>query len=219
MRALQVLSLATAVMLLPLESAVGAEDMKDYQAWNTMFAAASGFASSKSSAWNSNTYFYLLWRQGKVAITADCFWGGQGTCLFTDRTDKELVTRLFDEIKDGEAKDSGLQKYLQEDRSLRPYAAYFQSVILAPNIEHSYYNAKNALLKEGSTASPKQIVAFLAAVARKVREDSKQALDGWSSTDLLGWVVLYHPSWGEKMANYASKVADIPIPHQEIQAH
>ena len=60
-------------------------------------------------------------------------------------------------------------------------------------------------------------MAYLAAVARKVREDGKQDLAGWSVTDLLGWVVLYHPGLGKEMENFADRIADVPIPYKETE--
>jgi len=214
MRSIPVLALIFGIML-PAPAATGSEGMTESQAWGAMFRAASAFASEKTPAWNRNAVFYVIWRLKGAEITRDCFFGERGECLFMDKTDKELVTILYEKLKDGEARDAGLQRSIREDRSGLPYASYFAAALLKPNIGQAYENAKKELSKTTPAPSPELIVSYLGAVARRLREVAGQDLTGWTPADLLGWIVLYHPGWGEETANFAARLANIPIPYLE----
>lgn len=211
------LVLVLATVLRPPQSATGSEGMTESQAWSAMFKAASSFASEKTPGWNHNAILYVIWRVDRAEIVKDCFWGEHGECLFKDRTDRELITTLYKTLKDGEAGDAGLQQWIRKDPSALPYASYFAAAVLKPNIDRSYRNASNELGKGAGTPSPETIVAYLVAVARRLREVARQDSTGWKPADFLGWLVLYHPSWGEEMANFAARIADVPIPYREIE--
>jgi hypothetical protein len=198
----------------------GADDPAVSQALNQMLSAASGFAATRTAGWNANTLLYAAWRVGHAEIKQDCFWGREGTCIFDDMTDKQVVAELFSSYQKGEASDDRLQQWIKEDQSALPFGAYFAGKVLSDNIYSTYVEAEKSLRgMESSAPSPDLVLAYTAALARKLREENGQSLEGWGIDQLLGWIVLYHPGLGRQEGlNVASLFADIPVPYREAAA-
>ena len=200
------------------------EGMTQSQAINRMLGAAFAFATDRAPAWQHNTWLYLYWREGRADITQDCFLGERGACLHEDMTDKALILTVLEACKDAEASDASLQRWVQDDHSNVPYAAFFAGKVLSRNVFETYRQAAEFLRREdpalaATGPSPRLVVAFVAATGRRLREQEHQDSSGWEFNDVLGWRLIYRPAGLPQAENMAIWFADTEIPFREATRH